>query len=193
MSTRDLLTGAGVGAALAFMLDPQGGGRRRALVRDKMVRATRKTRDGLDATARDLAQRTRGVAAATRRRFSREPVDDSTLVERVRSRIGRVSSHPRAIHIEARDGEVTARGPILASEVATLLATIASVRGVKNVVNELEPHESAEAIPSLQGEGRVAGPTLDLFQRNWAPATRALVGAAALMAGGMAVAAFARR
>jgi hypothetical protein len=73
------------------------------------------------------------------------------------------------------------------------MATAASVRGVASVINQLEPHDSPENVPSLQGEGRVSGSALDLFQRNWAPATRALVSASALAAAGMAVAAYARR
>jgi hypothetical protein len=182
MNTRDILVGAGVGAALAFMLDPQGGGRRRALVRDKVVRASRKTRDGVDATARDLANRTRGVAAATRGRFERDDVDDDRLVERVRAKLGRASSHPRAIDVRAEGGEVTLYGPCLAHEVDDVVSTVAAVRGVRSVINELEPHESAEGVPSLQGEGRVAGPSIDILQRKWSPATQALVSVAALAA-----------
>jgi hypothetical protein len=193
MNTRDLLVGAGIGAALAFMFDPVGGGRRRALARDKMAWASRKTRDGLDATARDLAHRSQGIAAATRGRLSRQQVDDARLVERVRAKLGRVSSHPRAIDVEAHDGEVTLRGPILSREVDDVLATVGGVRGVSSVVNELEPHDSPEGVPSLQGEGRVAGSSIDLFQRNWAPATRALVATAGLAATGVCIAAYARR
>ena len=191
MNTRDALAGAGVGAALAFLFDPAGGGRRRALVRDKTVRATRRTRDGVDATARDIAHRTRGLAAAARGRLSRETVSDGRLIERVRSKLGRACSHPRAIDIDARDGEVTLRGPILAEEVDGLLATAAAVRGVRAVINELEPHEDSAGIPSLQGRGRVAGPSLDLLQPNWAPATRAMV-AASLLATGVCMLAYAR-
>jgi hypothetical protein len=191
MSTRDMLAGAGIGAALAFMMDPAGGGRRRALVRDKAVRATRKTRDGLDATARDIAHRARGIAAATRGRLSKDEVNDIRLIERVRAKLGRVCSHPRAIEVEARDGEVTLRGPILAGEVNSVLATAAAVRGVQSVVNELEPHATSEGIPSLQGEGRIAGSSLDILQPNWAPATRAMV-AASLLATGVCLVAYTR-
>jgi hypothetical protein len=188
-----LLTGAGVGALLTFVFDPNSGGRRRALARDKMIWATRKTRDGIDATARDIANRTQGIAAASRARLRAENVDDTRLIERVRARLGRACSHPSAIDVEARDGEVTLRGPILAGEVNNLLATAAAVRGVRSVVSELEPHETAEGIPSLQGEGRIGGPRLDILQSNWAPATRALVGVAALAATGICVASYARR
>jgi len=188
-----LLTGVGLGATLAFILDPIAGARRRALVRDKAIWSAKRTGRVLDATARDMAHRATGIAAATRSRWTSEEVDDDTLLERVRAKLGRVCSHPRAIDIETRGGDVTLRGPILASEVDDVLATTASVRGVRSVINELESHDSAVGIPSLQGEGRLAGPTLDILQRNWAPATQALVAMTALGIGGLLLAAYTGR
>jgi osmotically-inducible protein OsmY len=178
-----LLAGVGLGATLAFMFDPRAGARRRALARDKAIWGAKRTARALDATSRDITHRAVGIAAATRGRWSSEDVDDATLVERVRAKLGRVCSHPHALDVEARDGDVTLRGPILADEVEDVLAMTASVRGVRSVANELEPHESPDGIPSLQGDGRVAGPTLDILQRNWAPATRAVVAMAALATG----------
>lgn len=192
MNTRDLIAGVGIGAALAFLLDPNGGARRRALVRDKFVRASRRTRDGVDATSRDLANRTRGIAAAARGRFTHEPVSDNVLLERVRAKLGRACSHPRALDVLAYQSHVTLRGPILASEVPGVLAAVTAVRGVEEVTNELEPHETAAGVPSLQGGGQVTGPSLDIMQRRWAPATRALV-SVGLLASGVAAATFAGR
>ena len=188
MDNRSLLSGIAIGAALAMAFDPDQGRRRRALVRDKVVRGTRVSREALDATARDMGNRARGMAAATRGRLWREEVDDMRLLERVRAKLGRVCSHPHAVDVDVHDGEVTLRGPVLADEVRDLLNTAASVRGVTSVINELEPHETSAGIPSLQGEGRVAGSNFDVLQPNWAPATRALVSAAALAAGGLAFA-----
>jgi hypothetical protein len=185
MNTGSLLTGVGVGAALAFALDPTTGTRRRAILRDQLVRASRKTRDGVDATARDLANRTRGVAASTRARFSKEEVDDPRLLERVRARLGRACSHPRAIEVHVQEGAVTLRGPALSREIPSLLTTVSNVPGVRTVTNELEPHEFNDGVPPLQGRGRLLQPRLDIFQRNWAPATQALVAAAGLAATGM--------
>lgn len=193
MDNRALLAGVGLGATLAYMLDPDRGGRRRALVRDKMVRGARLTGRAMDATACDMRNRARGIAASARSRWADEDADDATLVERVRAKLGRACSHPRAIDVDARDGEVTLRGPILADEVDDVMAIAAAVRGVRMVVNELEPHESGEGVPSLQGEGRVAGPSLDLLQSNWAPGTRALVGMTAIAAAGAALAMYSRR
>jgi hypothetical protein len=192
MDNRMFFGGMAVGAALAMAFDPHSGGRRRALIRDKVVRGAHLTTRGADATLRDMGNRARGIAAATRSRVWREDVDDVRLVERVRARLGRACSHPHALDVEVTEGEVTLRGPILADEVRDVLDTAASVRGVHAVVNELEPHESAIGVPSLQGAGRRAGPTLDLLQSHWAPATRAMVGAAALAASGIAIA-YARR
>jgi hypothetical protein len=192
MDNRSLLSGMAIGAALALAFDSSQGNRRRALLRDKMIRGTRRTREALDATLRDVRNRAHGIAAATRSHLQHEEVDDNRLGKRVRAKLGRVCSHPRAIDVYVHDGEVTLIGPVLAEEVRDLLSAAASVRGVHAVVNELEPHESPEGVPSLQGEGRVAGVSFDFLQSNWAPATRALVGAAALAAGGLAIA-YARR
>lgn len=185
MHTGNLLAGAGLGAALAFMLDPDTGTRRRALVRDRLVRASRKTRDGLDSTARDLANRTRGVTSAARSRFSAEHVDDERLRERVRAKLGRICSHPRAIDVDVQDGHVTLRGPILSREVTRVLKTTSRLGGVFSVANELEAHDSSEGVPSLQGRRPIAGQRLELLPRHWPPATRALVAAAGLAATGV--------
>jgi hypothetical protein len=192
MDKGSLLSGMAVGAALVYVLDPDRGGRRRALVRDKVVRGSRLTGEAVDATLRDMQNRARGVAAVARGRLRREEVDDTRLLERVRAKLGRVCSHPHAIDVEVQDGEATLRGPALADEVKALLTAAASVRGVHSVVNDLEPHDSPDGIPALQGDGRLAGSSVDLLQRNWAPATRALVSVAAVAAGGLAIA-YARR
>ena len=188
MDTRSLLSGIAIGAVAASILDPGRGARRRALRRDKAVRATRMTGNAFETTMHDRANRTRGFAAETRGWIEERAVDDARLLERVRARLGRVSSHPRAIDVEVQGGQVTLRGPVLSSEVQDLLSAAAGVRGVRSLINELEPHDSPEGVPALQGRGRLARPRLDLLQSRWAPATRALVGAAAVAAGGLAIA-----
>lgn len=193
MRTMDMLVAVGIGAIAAYVADPRGGRRRRALIRDRFVSAGRKTRDALDGTTRDLANRTSGVVAATRARLTSGPVDDRRLRERVRAKIGHACSHPRAIDVDATHGLVTLRGPVLADEVQNLLATVRTVPGVEAVVSELEAHESAESVPALQGGGALAQPTLDILHRDWAPSTATLVTAAGLAATGLCMAAYARR
>ena len=57
-----VLTGFGVGAALMYLFDPQGGGRRRALIRDKATKFNRQTREAIEGRAKDLSNRAKGVA-----------------------------------------------------------------------------------------------------------------------------------
>jgi gas vesicle protein len=193
MNSNQLLIGTGVGMAVAFLFDPSRGRRRRALATDQIRRARRKTRDALDATARDIANRTVGAVAATRGRLANDDPDDATLVDRVRATLGRVCSHARAIKVEAANGIVTLRGPVLTTELDKVLGAVAAVRGVGSVCSELEAHESAGSVPALQGAGTVGGRTPDGLQRNWAPGTQALVAVAGLAATGVCLAAYVRR
>jgi hypothetical protein len=193
MDRNALLAGAGLGALLMFMSDPNRGARRRALVRNKAIRGARVGGRALTATAADLANRTRGIAANAWGSIRRESVDDERLIERVRAALGRVCSHPRAIAVEAIDGEVTLRGDVLRLEAEAVLAAARSVRGVSEIVDDLDKYPSGEGVPSLQGGGRLEEPSLDLLQRRWPPATRALVGMAAVAAAAFSVAAYARR
>lgn len=193
MRTRDMLVAVGIGAVAAYVADPRSGPRRRALIRDRFVRTGRKTRDAVDATSRDLANRTSGIVAATRARLTTGPIDDRRLRERVRAKIGHACSHPRAIAVDATEGIVTLRGPVLADEVQSLLATLRAVPGVEAVVSELEAHESADGVPALQGRGALAPPALDILHRDWGPATPALATAAGLAAAGLCMAVYARR
>lgn len=193
MDRNALLAGAGLGALLMFIADPDRGARRRALVRDKAVRGTRVGGRAIAATAADLANRTRGIAAEARGALRREHADEDVLVERVRATLGRVCSHPRAIDVTLVDGEVTLRGEVLSPEADAVLAAAGSVRGVEDVIDELERYERAEGISSLQGAGRVGEPSVNLLPRRWAPATRALVGLTAVAAAAVGAAVYARR
>jgi uncharacterized membrane protein len=76
---------------------------------------------------------------------------DQQLTERVRAKLGRHVSHPGAVEVSANQGRVVLSGQVLTHEVPRLLSAIASVRGVEDVENRLEPHDRAENIASLQG------------------------------------------
>jgi hypothetical protein len=66
-------------------------------------------------------------------------------------------------------------GPILSSEADAALAAIAGVRGVANVEDNLERHETPEGVPALQGgHVRMARQTGRL-QHSWSPTTRLMV------------------
>lgn len=173
-----LLGSFALGVAATRMLDPIGGRRRRALIRDKAVSAAHTAGDAVDTTSRDLANRGRGVLARLRARLRPEDVDDDTLVERVRARIGGVVSHPHAVRVSAENGRITLAGPILADEIDRTVMRAARVRGVRAVDNQLEAHDGADGVPALQGApgGRREGGRLPLWRRRWSPTARLLTG-----------------
>lgn len=180
MNKRDqlaLLGGVGLGAGLMYLLDPEGGGRRRALARDRAVHGYKVGSQFLRKASIDVSNRSRGLAAQINSRLHPEEVDDLVLEERVRSKIGRCVSHPSAIHVQAHDGRIILSGPILASEMDELLVKIHKVRGVQGVENRLEVHESPENIPALQGESETNG---RFSLRNIKPRTAAISGLGAL-------------
>jgi len=57
------MTGMSFGAGLMYILDPQTGGRRRALARDKMVRMAHEAQDAADVVRKDAWNRAQGLAA----------------------------------------------------------------------------------------------------------------------------------
>jgi hypothetical protein len=65
-----VIGGAAVGALTMFLLDPDRGNRRRALAKDKMHSAVRKTRKEIDAKSRDLANRAKGLGHEVTHIFS---------------------------------------------------------------------------------------------------------------------------
>jgi hypothetical protein len=58
-----LVAGAGLGAGLMYLLDPQAGRRRRALVRDKAVSLAREVEDAAGVVTQDMKNRAQGLAA----------------------------------------------------------------------------------------------------------------------------------
>lgn len=171
-----MLSGLGIGAAIMYFLDPDRGRRRRALVRDQVVHAGRRLREARRVTAVDFANRSTGLWAEASRWFRTSPaIPDRELAERVRSKLGRVVSHPHAVGVAVRDGHVTLSGPILMSEVYSLVSCVKSVEGVKSVEDRLSAYAEAGRVSSLQG-GRPRTNRFELFQHNWSPAARVVVG-----------------
>jgi hypothetical protein len=173
-----LLVGAALGATSAFILDPQQGRRRRALVRDKVVSGLNDGRRFADAARKDLRSRAQGMAAHARS-LRGEPVTDDVLCARVRSKIGRYTTHPGAIEVTALGGRVVLTGDVLQREVDRLVDAARSVAGVQHVENELRVHETAEHVSALQGTGTEPhGEQWEVLEQTWTPGVRAVVGGA---------------
>jgi uncharacterized membrane protein len=178
---KNALTGFIAGAAFMYFSDPDRGRRRRAGARDKVAARWRDVTKELDKAERDVWNRTRGVGAAVSSLWNNSEVDGDVLVDRVRSRIGRVVSHPRAIRARAEtDGRIILEGPVLQYELDNLLKSVRATPGVVEVINRLEVHAEPEGVSSLQG-GVPRLALSEFAQQRWTPALRV---ASAALAGG---------
>jgi hypothetical protein len=174
--TASLITGAALGSLAMYLMDPNNGRRRRATIKDKAVRLAHIERDAWGVVARDTANRARGLKHRIESRFEEDHPSDEKLEARVRAQMGRCVTNSRAIQVTSNDGHITLTGDVLAREVQELIHRVKHVRGVTSVENQLNVHESAENVPSLQGSGH-NGHNSDA-QRTWRPATALVMGVA---------------
>jgi uncharacterized membrane protein len=173
-----LLSGIGLGASWMYYADPDLGRRRRAQARDQLIHLLHRTDNAIGVVARDVTHRAEGVYAQLASLCTFRKPSDEVLAERVRSKLGRLVSHPRALEVTAHDGRVTLSGPILAQEVDHLLCGVSYVPGVAEVENRLEIHGTPDNVAALQGGRERPGERPELLQTVWSPAARLLVGAA---------------
>jgi hypothetical protein len=167
-----------------YFFDPARGGRRRAHVVDQLSHIARLERELFDRARRDAENRIRG-AIDLLRTPSVAQVADEILEPRVRSKLGRCVSHARAVLVDVVAGHVTLAGPILTHEADHLISEVAAIRGVKEVLDALDRHDTPAGVPALQGEGRPPRRR----GRGWTPITQllAVVGGAALAGWGLAL------
>lgn len=171
-----ILIGAALGSAAMFFFDPQQGRRRRALVRDKVVKAETCVRDFVDAGTRDLASRGSAIRGRIGSRFTKKSATDDVIAERVRSKMGRYVAHPGAIEVSVAAGRATLSGAVLAHEHVELLEAVRSVPGIEDVSDQLGVYETAAGISELQSTGRQRDGTG--VPRTWAPGTQLIAGSA---------------
>lgn len=163
------------GAGLMFFLDPIRGRVRRRRINAAVLQAERLEREILSKARRDARQRVHGLAERIKHPPAAD-VSDEVIEQRLRARVGRALSHPRALEIVVVTGRVILRGPILESEAPHLLRLARSVAGVIEVVDRLERHDRPD-VPALQGP-----PRRRHTKGTWPPAAQAgATGAGALM------------
>jgi osmotically-inducible protein OsmY len=157
------------GAAAMYYLDSRNGARRRALVRDKLLAAGHDVADVAQAKGKRVTDKVKGVMATGRLdgETRSTPETDHQLHERIRSRMGHVASHPKAIHVDVDQGNVRLTGDILARELDKVLAEVRGVAGVRAVRNELNVHDSADHIAALQGDAQPAGQKQEPARTSW--------------------------
>lgn len=131
--------GFAAGAALAYFFDPQSGAKRRGRLRDEAAHLRRLVNDEIEGFEHDLLNRGRGVVARVESMMrSRAAVDDDVVIERIRAKLGRVSSHPHDIEVHGHgDGKFELFGAVLGREHAKVHEAVARVPGVKIVEDKL--------------------------------------------------------
>jgi uncharacterized membrane protein len=169
---KSLISGAAIGAGLVYLADPILGKRRRALAKDAAIHSAKVVRRAGDITVRDTVHRLKGFVRLAEGIFKHEEVNDAVLADRVRTEVGRVSSHPH-VEVIVEDGWITLLGPVVSHEEVAVLEAVQSIRGIRGIANRMEPYQPTETTRT-----HVARPRqLDIFQTHWAPSTRFLVGA----------------
>ena len=135
-----LALGALVGAALAYLFDPQSGRRRRAMLRDRSTAFARQGGRKTARASRAVAAEAYGVSQKVQH-LKEEPkeYDDATLAQKVQSEIFRDADVPKGqINVNAEDGIVVLRGEVDGPELMEeLVARTRKVQGVRDVQNLL--------------------------------------------------------
>lgn len=133
-----IFTGLGLGAGLMYLLDPDRGKRRRALIRDRALHASRVANREVNKRINDLRNRAYGLAKHTEGLFWTREVSDGQLTGQIRSKLGRLTSHPHAVTTNVENGKVTLSGHIPAGEVGHLVCGVSAIPGVVEVENKLD-------------------------------------------------------
>ena len=175
MKVKTLLTSIGLGAGLMYFLDPQHGTRRRTMVIDRANRFVNNIDESIDIAVEDARNRARGVLSEMTARLSDQESPDWILEERVRSNLGRLARHTRALDIRADGGRIYLSGPVLRGDEDAVVKAALRTRGVHGVENQLQVVDNPQDIPALQTPSTMQQSTLmNQTQRNWSPATRLL-------------------
>jgi osmotically-inducible protein OsmY len=135
-----LALGGLLGAAIAYLLDPQNGRRRRAMLRDRSAALVRQGGRSTARAGRAVAADAYGVAQKAQH-LKEEPkeFDDATLAQKVQSEIFRDADVPKGqINVNAEDGIVVLRGEVEQPElIEELVERTRKVQGVRDVQNLL--------------------------------------------------------
>jgi osmotically-inducible protein OsmY len=133
-----LALGALLGAAVAYLFDPESGRRRRAMLRDRSAGFVRQSGRKTARAGRAAAAEAYGVSQKVQH-LKEEPkeYDDATLAQKVQSEIFRDADVPKGqINVNAEDGIVVLRGEVERPElIEELVERTRQVQGVREVQN----------------------------------------------------------
>ena len=125
--------GAGAGALAAYLADPELGEQRRTKVMSRTRQLLNRVRHDAKMSLRDTQHHLAGMAAELRSHLSADEPSSEVLEQRIRSRIGRVISRPRSVHVLCDHGLVTLWGRVPKDEIYRLLHAVRTVPGVREI------------------------------------------------------------
>jgi osmotically-inducible protein OsmY len=102
-----------------------------------------------DRHMRESGNRSTGATAELSARLKRDQAGDEIVQDRVRSALGQLASQPDAIKVSVYVRRVILNGPVPAAELDSILRSVARVRGVREVENQLEVYEQTSGVSSL--------------------------------------------
>jgi osmotically-inducible protein OsmY len=129
---------AAIGAAIAYLFDPESGRRRRKIVADKAGKYARRGQR----RAQDAVAQAEGLKQKATHRSEQEKLqpDDVTLARKVESEIFRDPDVPKGkVNVNVEDGVVYLRGELeqhdLISDLETQARKVQGVQGVENLLH----------------------------------------------------------
>ncbi len=133
-----ILAGIIFGSGLTYFFDSHRGRARRALFKDQVSHFYHQADLYFFRFRRGVFYRTKGFVAELQSRIAQlsskeESVLDDVLIARIRSKIGRVASHPHFIEVHSHSGDVILKGQSLPYETQEIFDAVRTVPGVKKV------------------------------------------------------------
>lgn len=157
-STIKFVKGAAIGAAAAYVLDPDHGRARQARLRDQLLASTTRATRWAGRQSRYSAGRMKGRVLRKVGFGTTDTADDRVLGERLRGVLRRQPVATDHLTTEVADGLVRIRGEVAsATDAQVIRDAIASQPGVERVEDlmhlpgELPPNKAAALEASLRG------------------------------------------
>jgi len=145
------LTCCVIGATTMYFFDPERGPQRRAECEEGISNFVRHTGKAMLATGQGLRQWFGGMSGRAKQAMSRASETAEDLTNRVKSEIAHLLTHSRLVNVVAEcDGCVTLAGPVERTQVDRLLAGVAKVPGVCQIINRLDIREQMDSSDSTQ-------------------------------------------
>lgn len=162
MRLRSLLFGAAIGAAIAYLFDPDRGRARRARLGDQAAALLRRSTAATGRRGRYLATTAAGRMSEARSRLTPPaPVDDATLRDRIRSEaLGHARIAAGKINVDVADGRATLRGEMddsaLIGEVVARVRAVPGVVSVESLLHTPEEEPAPNKRPAVRASQRAA-------------------------------------